>query len=162
MADLVLLARTADDTRAVGRAVGELLETGDVVSLTGDLGAGKTTFVQGAAGALGVDQPVLSPTFTLVREYRGRLPVYHLDVYRLERVQDVVDLGFDELVDAGGVVLIEWGDAIDQLLPPDHVRVELTLAGEDDARTIRVDLRGPGWSSRTERLEAALDPWMAG
>src|SRR5438552_1138220 len=91
MAEPILLATaTAEDTRAVGEALGSVLSAGDLVSLTGDLGAGKTTFIQGAARALGVHQPVLSPTFTLVREYRGRVPVVHLDVYRLERIQDVV------------------------------------------------------------------------
>src|SRR5438093_13641660 len=101
-----ILVATASpkETRALGEAVADLLRPGDVVSLTGDLGAGKTTFVQGAAGKLGVDEPVLSPTFTLIREYRGSLPIYHLDVYRLDRVQEVLALGCEELMDRQGVV----------------------------------------------------------
>ena len=84
---IVLLTASADETRAVGGAVASLLRPGDVVALSGDLGSGKTVFVQGAARALGVDEPVVSPTFTLVREYAGRLPVTHVDVFRLGRVQ---------------------------------------------------------------------------
>ena len=161
MAELVLSAPTPEDTKALGEAVGRLLGPGDLVSLTGDLGAGKTTFVQGAARSLGVDQPVLSPTFTLIREYRGRVPVYHLDVYRLERIQEVVDLGFDELVDAGGVVFVEWGDAIDRLLPPDHLRIELTLVDDGEARVLRVAALGPAWEGRAHALQDALGAWGA-
>ena len=89
-ATIDIVTRTPDETRTVGAGLAELLVPGDVISLTGDLGAGKTTFVQGAARGLGVGEPVLSPTFVLVREYRGEVPVYHLDVYRLDRLQDFV------------------------------------------------------------------------
>jgi len=154
-----LVTRAPDETRKTGAALADLLAPGDVVSLTGDLGAGKTAFVQGAARALGVDEPVISPTFVLVREYRGGATrVRHVDVYRLERVQEVLDLGFEDLVDDGGVAFIEWGDAIEALLPDDHLRVELR-ADRDDARTIRVTGRGHAWERRWERVEAALAPW---
>ena len=159
---IVLSTATADQTRAVGEAVGELLGPGDLVSLTGDLGAGKTTFVQGAARALGVSQPVLSPTFTLVREYRGRVPVVHVDVYRLERIQDVLDLGFDEFVDSGGVVFVEWGDAVASILPPGHLLVELTLPDATEARLVAVTPVGPPWAARAAPLAEALSRWRAG
>ncbi len=158
---LELVSRAPDETRKAGAALSELLAVGDVVSLTGDLGAGKTAFVQGAARGLGVDAPVTSPTFVLVREYRGRIPVRHVDVYRLERVQEVLDLGFEDLVDHGGVAFIEWGDVIEALLPDTHVRVELR-ANEDESRIIRVSARGSGWAPRWERLENALAPWRNG
>ncbi len=90
---------TADETRAVGEALASMLQPRDTVVLTGDLGAGKTTLVQGIGRGLGVEDHVASPTFTLVREYTGRLDIAHVDVYRLERVQDVVDLALDELGD---------------------------------------------------------------
>jgi tRNA threonylcarbamoyladenosine biosynthesis protein TsaE len=151
---------TAADTRAVGAALGGLLVPGDVVSLSGDLGAGKTTFVQGAAGALGVVDQVTSPTFVLVRQYAGRLPVAHVDVYRLSRVQEVLDLGFDELMDGSWVVFVEWGDVIDTLLPPGHLRVALS-AGADDARSIDLSGEGPEWARRWGPLEAALGEWRA-
>jgi tRNA threonylcarbamoyladenosine biosynthesis protein TsaE len=154
-----LRAPAADDTRAIGRAIAPLLRAGDVVALGGELGAGKTTLVQGAAAALGVSEPVLSPTFTLVREYRGTLPIYHLDVYRLNRVQDVLDLGFEEMTDAGGVTFVEWGDAIEALLPESHLRISLRTEDETEERWITVDAEGPAWAERWERLESALEPW---
>ena len=157
-----LRAPTPDDTRAIGRAVASLLRAGDVVALGGELGAGKTTLVQGAATALGVAEPVLSPTFTLVREYRGSLPIYHLDVYRLNRLQDVLDLGFEEMTDAGGVTFVEWGDAIEALLPESHLEIALRTPeqiGGNEERWITVDAEGPTWTKRWERLESVLEPW---
>jgi tRNA threonylcarbamoyladenosine biosynthesis protein TsaE len=148
-------------TTAVGAALASFLRPGDVVSLTGDLGAGKTTFVQGAARRLGVIEAVLSPTFTLVREYRGAVPVYHLDVYRLDRIQDVIDLGFEEILDQGGVVFVEWGDAVEPLLPENYIQVELTMLDEDaNARRVAVSGRGRMWAERWEGVESALDPWL--
>ena len=156
-----LRSPTPEDTRAIGRALASLLRAGDVVALGGELGAGKTTLVQGVAAALGVSEPVLSPTFTLVREYRGELPVYHLDVYRLSRLQDVLDLGFEEMTDAGGVTFVEWGDAIDALLPESHLEISLRTpeAIESEERCITVAAAGPSWAERGERLESVLEPW---
>jgi tRNA threonylcarbamoyladenosine biosynthesis protein TsaE len=158
----VLRAGTADETRAVGEAIASLLVPGDVVALTGELGAGKTTFVQGAARALGVTSAVASPTFTLVREYRGRIPVAHVDVYRLSRLQDVVDLGLEEMIEEGDVLFVEWGDGVEGLLPESHLRVELTTAGpETEARRIVVEGFGPEWATRWERLEHLIERWEA-
>ena len=152
-------AATADDTRAVGEALAGLLRARDAVALTGELGAGKTTLAQGIARGLGVTEQVVSPTFTLVREYRGtELEVAHVDVYRLDRVQDVVDLGLDELGDGEAVLLVEWGDAVEALLPADHLVVELT-AGPTERHAIALRPVGPSWESRTERLASVLDPW---
>ena len=159
---LRLATASAEDTRSLGRAISGILEPGDVVSLTGDLGAGKTTLVQGAARGLGVEEPVLSPTFTLVREYRGSVPVYHLDVYRLERLHDVLDLGFEEIVELGGIVFVEWGDAIDALLPRAHLQVELTLPEDEAFRRISLSGRGEAWSRRWDRVEEACAPWAVG
>ena len=158
---LALVTDSPEETREMGRSLAGLLGPRDVVSLTGDLGAGKTTLVQGAAEGLGVTEPVLSPTFTLVRRYRGTIPVYHLDVYRLERLQEVLDVGFDEILVQGGVVFIEWGDAIDMLLPPEHIEVELTLPLEGDERRFLVTWHGRSWAQRIDRLAAALERWRA-
>jgi tRNA threonylcarbamoyladenosine biosynthesis protein TsaE len=141
-------------------ALAELLAPGDVVSLTGDLGAGKTTFVQGAARGLGVTEQVSSPTFVLVREYRGDVPVCHIDVYRLDRLQEVIDLGFEDLLDPGSVIFVEWGDAIEPLLPDEHLRVELRTE-EGDGRRLSFAGRGARWAGRWERLEGVLVPWRA-
>lgn len=160
--ELRLLSTSGEETRELGRAVAGLLRPGDLVSLTGDLGAGKTTLVQGACDALGVREPVVSPTFTLVRQYRGLHPVYHMDVYRLERLQDVIDLGFDEMLDAGGIVFVEWGDAIDSLLPDAHLTVDLSLPDEGDVRRIAITGRGTSWAERWERLDHLTSAWREG
>jgi tRNA threonylcarbamoyladenosine biosynthesis protein TsaE len=157
---LELSTRTPEETRKVAAALAELLVPGDVVSLTGDLGAGKTCFVQGAARALGVEDAVASPTFVLVREYRGDLPVYHVDVYRLDRLQEVIDLGFEDLLDPSGVVFIEWGDVIDALLPDSYLEVRLTTGDEDTVRRLRFTGRG-SWGARWERMEGIVGPWSA-
>lgn len=153
-----LVTPTADDTRAVGAAVADVLRPGDAAALTGDLGAGKTTFVQGVARGLGSDAHVVSPTFTLVREYDARLRIHHVDVYRLDRIQEVLDLALDEIAASGGVLLVEWGDAIEGLLPSEHLLVELTVAGDDDRRIVLRALGG-SWQARWERLERLVEPW---
>ena len=154
---------TADDTRALGEALAPLLRARDVLVLTGELGAGKTTLVQGVARGLGADEHVASPTFTLVREYvSGRLPVVHVDVYRLQRVQDVVDLALDELAGGEGVLMIEWGDAVEELLADDRLRLTLTAddpTGATEARRILVEPHGPSWRERADALVGALAPW---
>ena len=155
-----LVTRAPDETRSAAAALAALLAPGDVVNLTGELGAGKTAFVQGAAKALGVEGPVVSPTFVLVREYRGQMPIYHVDVYRLDRLQEVHDLGFEDLLDPAGVVFVEWGDAVESLLPDSHLRIELETA-DGDTRRLRVSARGPAWADRWERLENVLQPWRA-
>jgi tRNA threonylcarbamoyladenosine biosynthesis protein TsaE len=160
--ELRLLTASAEETREVGSAVAALLRPGDLVSLTGDLGAGKTTLVQGACRALGVREPVVSPTFTLVREYRGTSRIHHMDVYRLERIQDVLDLGFDEMIDDGGIVFVEWGDAIDSLMPDDHLTIELSLPEEGDARRIGITGSGTSWAERWERLDHLTSAWREG
>ena len=163
--NLSLRTETADDTRAVGEALAPLLRVGDVVLLTGELGAGKTTFVRGVAHGLGATEHVASPTFTLVREYvSGRVPIAHVDVYRLDRLQDVMDLALEELEDGACALLVEWGDAVEDLLPDDHLTVE--LAAEDvsgargsEARRIVLRPQGPSWAMRAEQLELLARPW---
>jgi tRNA threonylcarbamoyladenosine biosynthesis protein TsaE len=163
--DIVLRTASADETRAVGEAVASSLRPNDAVVLTGELGAGKTTFVQGVAAGLGAEEHVTSPTFTLVREYvSGRLPVAHIDVYRLDRVQDVIDLALDELTGEDAVLLVEWGDAVEELLRDERLRVELTLddgGPEPEARRIALTGVGGSWSERWGELEAALASWRS-
>lgn len=152
-----LETRSADETRDIGQALASLLRPRDTIVLTGDLGAGKTTIVQGIGRGLGVEDHVASPTFTLVREYAGELDVAHVDVYRLERIQDVVDLAIDEIGGPDRVLLVEWGDAVQELLPADRLRVELTSGpADDDSRRIALTPEGPSWAARWERLEETL------
>jgi len=152
----MLVTRDAHETESVAAALGAVLRGGDVVVLNGELGAGKTTFAKGVARALGVREPVTSPTFTLVQEYEAPIPVVHIDVYRLDRIQEVHDLGFDELLDDDRVVLVEWGETIGPALPPELVEVRLAMGDEPDARTIDIEVRGPSWAARKERLDEAL------
>ena len=147
---------SADATRAVAAALAELLVAGDLVLLVGDLGAGKTAFAQGLARGLGVDEPVTSPTFTIVQEYEGRLPVAHVDVYRLDRVQDLYDLGFDELIDDGRVTIVEWGDLIAQALPADHLVVRIDPGAADNERVLELSFHGARWRGRRDELEETL------
>jgi tRNA threonylcarbamoyladenosine biosynthesis protein TsaE len=146
----------AAHTEAVGEALGALLDVGDVVVLTGDLGAGKTTFAKGVARALGVTQRVTSPTFTIVQEYDGRVPFAHVDVYRLDRIQELYDFGFEELVD-DHVTIVEWGEAIALVLPRDRVDVRIAMVDEsDDRRVVEIATIGSSWAARRHALEAAL------
>jgi tRNA threonylcarbamoyladenosine biosynthesis protein TsaE len=156
--ELVLRTANRDDTQAAGEALAGLLQTGDAVVLCGALGAGKTTLVQGVARGLGIDAVVTSPTFTLVKEYEGRLPLTHVDVFRLQRLQDVVDL---ELDGSDGVMFIEWGDVVEEVLPAERLRIELTV-NADEVRRLAVSSGDRSWTRRWERLEQALEPWMEG
>ena len=146
-------------TRALGAALATELGPGSVVVLSGDLGSGKTVFAQGVAEGLGVTERVVSPTFAIAREYEGRLPLHHLDVYRLDHVQEAIDLGLDELFD-DAVTLIEWGDGVRDLLPADRLEVELTLAPDDsateDTRHLTITPFGEEWSARAPALISAL------
>jgi tRNA threonylcarbamoyladenosine biosynthesis protein TsaE len=125
------------ETRAIAAEIGATLRRGDVVVLNGELGAGKTTFVKGLAEGLGVVDAVTSPTFTIVQHYEGRVPVTHVDVYRLDRLQELHDLGFEEILD-DGVTIIEWGDAIAPLLPRDRLEIRLTMGDDLETRTIEI------------------------
>lgn len=159
---MTLRSDDVDATRAIAAAIAELVAAGDVVVLSGDLGAGKTAFTQGFGAALGVQDRITSPTFTLVHEYEGRLAVHHVDVYRLDDASEVFDLALPELLDDGGVTVIEWGDLILPELPRDYLDVRLSLAEVDegpDARIIAIAPVGPGWAARQERLAAAVAPW---
>ena len=151
---MIVQTASAEETRSVGAAIASCLAPGDVVVLAGDLGSGKTTLAQGIAGALGVTEPVVSPTFAIVREYEGAVPVAHVDVYRLDHVQELHDLGFEEIVDGSRVVLVEWGELVAPILPVDRVVVRVRLADDDDdARVIDVSAQG---SDRSAALNARL------
>lgn len=180
---LELCTTSAEETRAVGAALAARLRPGDVVALAGDLGAGKTALVQGAARALGVTLPVTSPTFVLVKHLPAPVPVVHVDVYRLERLGHVDDL--DEDVFAPDVVtFVEWADRIAHLLPEARLEVRLVQPAADPAadpgadpdaevagsasgdgatgdalRQVRVTPCGPSWTARVEALEHAVAPW---
>lgn len=130
---------SAAETAQLGRTVGKRLQPGDTVLLIGDLGAGKTCFIQGLCSGLGVEEPVTSPTFTLINEYQGRLPVAHFDLYRLNDPESVLDIGFDEYVHSNQVCLIEWADKFLEIMPADAIEVRIEI-GEGERRKLVVDL----------------------
>jgi len=145
-------------TQAVAAALARFLQPGDVILLDGDLGAGKTTFTQGLARALDVNEVVTSPTFTLVRSYhtsRG-FELLHVDVYRLERLADVIDLALPEFLDEGAAAVIEWGDKAAPALPPDHLQIRFTFTDDDADRRLTFEAEGPGWEPRFEEVCVAV------
>ena len=124
---------------ALGKQLGKLLEKQDVIILSGDLGAGKTTFTKGIAKGLGIDQMIKSPTYTIVREYEGRLPLYHLDVYRIGNDPDSIDL--DDFLYGEGVTIIEWGELLDESLLGDYLLISISHHG--DGRQLLIESFGP-------------------
>jgi tRNA threonylcarbamoyladenosine biosynthesis protein TsaE len=154
--------KSVDDTKALAGALAELARPGDLLLLTGDLGAGKTAFAQGFGAALGVAEPITSPTFTLVSQYTGRLPLNHLDVYRLEQLAEVADLGLAEMLDDGGVTLVEWGEVIIPALQADYLEVRFEFGAADDDRRIELIAVGPRWSARSRAIATALQDWTEG
>ena len=155
------LCTSPDDTLAVAAALADVVRSGDIVVLSGEMGAGKTAFAQGFAAGLGVDEPVTSPTFTLVHTYatNGSAvgPMHHADVYRLTTMREVADLALLELVEAGGVLLVEWGDVIAASLG-DHLDVHLEfVAQDDDQRRLSMTPHGSRWASRWPAIVSAVE-----
>jgi tRNA threonylcarbamoyladenosine biosynthesis protein TsaE len=157
VADLVCVSSSSEQTRAIAATFASVLQGGDVVVLAGDLGAGKTTFVQGAAETLGVASHVTSPSFVLVREYRGRARVVHVDVYRMSSLQEVVDLGYEELFAPDTITFIEWGDVVGEVLPDARFDVEI-IAGDDDERGITI--RASAEALRARLTAAPFAEWV--
>ena len=155
--------RSPEETRELAASLADHVQPGDLLLLVGDLGAGKTTFTQGFAAALGIKEQVTSPTFTLAREYHGRFLLHHLDVFRLDELAEVLDLGLPELLDSGGVILIEWGNAIRQALPNDYLEVALTFIdcqpSPPDERIVALSPVGPRWQSRADELADVVAKW---
>jgi len=124
--------RSAEETAEFGRRLGAVLRPNDVIALTGQLGAGKTTLIQGIAAGLGVKDYVTSPTFIIINEYEGRLPLYHIDLYRLDEGLAVADLGIEEYFARGGVCVIEWAERLGGLLPAAAEKIALKILSEQE------------------------------
>jgi len=138
---LDVISHSADQTRRLGARLAEWLGPGDVLLLRGDLGAGKTVFAQGVAAGLGIDEPVTSPTFTLIHEHHGRVPLYHVDLYRIGGDVEAGDLGLEDYIYGDGVTLIEWAERAAGLVPPAHLAVALRPVAETK-RAIRFEPAG--------------------
>jgi len=149
--------QSAEETRALAESIGRLLRPGDLVTLSGELGAGKTVFAQGLGAGLDVAEPVSSPTFALVHEYAGRLPVWHLDTYRVHSLDELIDLSWSDLLAGGGVVVVEWPERIAPALPPERLEVRLTY-GEGDTREIEMEFHGERMRSVVTALTGPGEP----
>ena len=156
--DWLVVARSEQETEALGRALARVLERGTVIALVGNLGAGKTRLTQALAAELGVEREnVTSPTFVLIQEYDGRLPIYHFDTYRLRDTDEFLELGADELMAGGGVCVIEWADRVADVLPRDVLRIEITILSPTD-REFRFSATGTRSRRVVDRLRAG---WAA-
>ncbi|MCG8541892.1 MAG: tRNA (adenosine(37)-N6)-threonylcarbamoyltransferase complex ATPase subunit type 1 TsaE [Clostridia bacterium] len=129
-----IVCRGIDKTQEIGYRLGKLVEKGDIICLTGDLGAGKTTLTKSIAKGLEVKGDVTSPTFNIIKEYTGRLPVYHFDLYRIAHVDEMYDIGYEEYFYGSGVCIIEWASQIRELIPEEHLWIEIKLGDTIDSR----------------------------
>ncbi|MSQ25619.1 MAG: tRNA (adenosine(37)-N6)-threonylcarbamoyltransferase complex ATPase subunit type 1 TsaE [Dehalococcoidia bacterium] len=145
---------SAEETQRVGRLLGELCAGGEVLLLTGGLGSGKTCFVQGLAYGLGVHEYVHSPTFVMVNEYRGRLTLYHMDLYRVTSVAETIDLGLEDYLRSNAVCAIEWADQALAAFPAQHLLLRFTDLG-GDRRGLRLESAGARHDALLQRLSAA-------
>lgn len=158
---LTATTKSADDTRELAAALAAVVQPGDTVLLAGDLGAGKTAFTQGFGQALGAAGPITSPTFTLLRHYTDASPtLLHADVYRVEHLQEIIDLGLSELLDEGAVAVVEWGDVAAPVLAPDFLEIRIEFGGEsDDERRFLFRPVGPRWGARMGAVGRAVERW---
>ena len=155
---MIVHTRSAATTEALGHRLGQLLQAGDVVGLWGDLGIGKTVLARGIAAGVGATGYVASPTYTFIREYRGMIPMYHVDLYRVDHLDQLEDLGLDEILAQPAVVVVEWAQKAGRYLPPEHLRIALRFPNGEDDRQLEFIPRG----ARYERIVAALaSTWPA-
>ena len=141
------------ETEQFGEKLGKVLKKGDILCLNGDLGAGKTTLTKSIGLGLGVEEYITSPTFSLINEYRGNLPVYHFDVYRLENVDELDDLGFDEYFFGEGVCIIEWAEKIENMLPKEIIVLSIEKGQAIDKRIVSITGKGKRYKEVLEEMK---------
>lgn len=152
---------SVEQTRDLAATLSRVCRAGDVIVLAGEMGAGKTAFAQGFARGLGITDSVTSPTFTIVREYPGPdLSLHHLDVYRLDQINEVSELGIGEMLDENAVMLVEWGDAVLPALGDQYLEISITFGDGDDDRHFVIGAHGDRWTSRSVDLLDVLEPWF--
>ncbi|HSH35473.1 tRNA (adenosine(37)-N6)-threonylcarbamoyltransferase complex ATPase subunit type 1 TsaE [Schnuerera sp.] len=140
------------ETEEFGEKLGRLLKGGDILSLTGDLGAGKTTLTKSIGIGLGVSDYITSPTFTLINEYKGRTWLYHFDVYRLEDEEDLLDLGYEDYFYSNGVTIVEWGNKIESILPENRININIEKGKELNKRIITISGQGENYEKIVKEL----------
>ena len=157
----VVCSRSIAETESIAGVLARYLVAGDIIVLTGELGGGKTAFVRGATRALGSDDLVTSPTFAIVQEYDALIKIVHIDCYRIDRVQELHDIGFSEMLDDGSIAFIEWGELATPELPSTFMTIVFTLGAEESDRSIAFEVHGD-WSGRCAEIESALEHWRNG
>ena len=156
MTEFKFQAESEDDTKRLGKMLADVLPDGTVIALSGTLGAGKTRLVQAVAEASGVNiRDVVSPTFVLIHEYRGRRPIYHLDVYRIRDDDEFLELGPEEYFESSGLTFVEWADRVERCLPLDYLHISIDVTG-DTSRTFTVRATGERLNSVIEELAKRL------
>ncbi|MDI6689156.1 MAG: tRNA (adenosine(37)-N6)-threonylcarbamoyltransferase complex ATPase subunit type 1 TsaE [Actinomycetota bacterium] len=148
-----VVTHSPEETKELARRLASLLHAGDVISLTGDLGAGKTCFTQGLGEALGIKRRITSPTFNLIKEYKNTLPLYHFDLYRLDSPLEMLDLGYEEYFFGDGITVIEWGDKVVSLLPSNYLEISFKRLLDENVRELQIFPHGPRW-------EKAIKEWI--
>jgi tRNA threonylcarbamoyladenosine biosynthesis protein TsaE len=148
-----LISKSPNETIRLGRRMGKYLVAGDIIGLAGELGAGKTTFVKGLAEGLKVREKglICSPSFVILKEYQGRLPLYHLDFYRIERIKDIYRIGYEEYFYGEGVTVIEWAEKAERLLPKNYLRIELYIR-DTHIRLIKLIPKGSRYKELVKKL----------
>lgn len=146
-----IISHSPDETRELARKLAPILSEGDVINLSGDLGTGKTVFTKGLADGLGIDEPVTSPTFTIIKEYKGRLPLYHFDVYRLADASELDELGVDEYFYGDGISVVEWGDKVEELMPQAHLEVKILRLVDESFRRLQIIPYGDTWNQKARQ-----------
>lgn len=153
----IFISKNPDNTKNIGKKIGSLLRKGDLVALNGDLGAGKTCLVQGIAIGMDCNQKVSSPSFSIIKEYTARLPIYHFDLYRLNRAEEIEELGYEDYFYGNGIALIEWAAKIENYLPAEYLLVEIQLEDEFFTRKIIFKPKGKRFNRLVEELKNIED-----
>ncbi|MDF2531524.1 MAG: putative hydrolase [Clostridia bacterium] len=154
---LKIISKSAEHTYKLGTGLGKALQQGDIICLTGDLGAGKTAFTKGIGAGLDIQEFITSPTYTIINEYNGRIPLFHFDVYRLEGVEEMYELGYEEYFFGDGAVVIEWADIVKDIIPQERLWITILRGKEEDTREIIFDASGERYQNVIKELEQYAD-----
>lgn len=149
-----ILTRSEKETEKLGEKLGKLLKPGTIILIKGDLGVGKTVLTRGIARGLGIDEPITSPTFTLLHQYKGRLPLYHFDIYRIGDPEEMYDIGYEEFFYGDGVTVVEWPEKMEWLLPEEYLEIKIERTPLDGQDGRRISIAGKG--AQYENLEGEL------
>jgi tRNA threonylcarbamoyladenosine biosynthesis protein TsaE len=155
---LKYLTQSTEETSKIGEQLGKLVGIGNIICLSGDLGAGKTAFTKGIAKGLGVADYVTSPTYTIINEYEGKIPLYHFDVYRLNDVEEMYELGYEEYFFGDGVVVLEWADIVKEIIPKERLWITILNSKGDDSREIIMEATGEAYDKILKGMGQNEDP----